>query len=189
VDEGSGADHVVARTFASAQWLRFVFDTDMWPIETEGGAVVGQCRFQIANRPVQRRRIGTRLDIQTPHGEAIFSVEQQGRTMNPDCNFRALTADGTPIGDFREPWIYGRYNRPVGFVRRCKRKLTTSAPGDYEVTAEETDARLALLHDAGTDTPTVEFLAPVDTAFRALIVAAAFGLWRRVDERPQGHGA
>jgi hypothetical protein len=115
----------------------------------------------------------------------IFSVDQRGGAIRSECVYPVLSADDTAVGYFQEPWLYGRYHKPVGFVRRCKRRFTTVARGDYEVTDSATNARLALLRSAGTSAPEIEFLAAVDPALRELTVAAAYGLWRRNDERPR----
>jgi hypothetical protein len=176
VDERpSGTDRVGARTFVSAQWLGFRFSRMLTTIQAEDGAVVGQSQLRLDDGS------GTRLVVWTPQGETIFSVDQHGMATQPDCYYRVVTADDTGIGYVREHWIANRSNKPVAFLRRGKQRFTMFATCDYEI-ADGEDTRLAIIHNAGTLAPGIELLAPVDTAFRALTVAAAYGLWRRVEE-------
>jgi hypothetical protein len=156
----------------TAEWLRFRFRRKPSPVTTANKDVVATTTVEWLYEPTDGRRgdfVGTRLVLDTPHGEPILSVHQQGSAVEEGTAFWLRDADDEPLGVVTPPWIYLR-EQPVGRVDntnsfRFMHNLTELIGNEGDVLASWTIQRWGY---------EVTFANELAAVLRKLVIAAVY---------------
>lgn len=169
-------------TLMSAPVLQFGFlnESGTPSIATRDGQLVGTTRYEQfmawrGNRIKMGRVTGRRVTIQTPEGEVVWIIDQQG-TAHRSSPVRILSADDVQLGVIWNGWMYDRDERPIAWFKPTTMQWSSRFRViDYAEGGLIATVALAANGDGGRVNE-VEFKGPATHELRRLTISLPYAL-------------
>jgi hypothetical protein len=122
------------------------------------------------------------LMVETVNGEPVFAVTRNRPAWDPECCYRILSADESELGFIALPKIRDAVKPMAELIPRGRRHMIIGFT-DYDLIGRDTHEVLAEILGGGAKDPTINFADSTSRVLRLLTIAAAFPLWRELQER------